>query len=70
MKSDSIYNIRKDLEAGVNEVISIFLTTDIKDKILLQLKELGLDKEESFELSDVTDFSRWLGINEREDKMV
>ena len=55
-KSDSIYNIRKDLEASFDEVVSIFLMKNIKDTILLQLKKSGLDKEEMVKLLDLTDF--------------
>jgi len=33
------------------------LTNKIKEKITIQLKETGLDKEERISLLDVTDFS-------------
>ena len=54
-KSSSIYNIQKNLEVGFNEVISIFLMKDVKDKFLMQLKELGLDKGKNIKLLDVID---------------
>ena len=57
-KSDGLYNIKKDLVEGFDEVISIFLMKGIKGKILLRLKELGLDKEGRVKLVDVTDFFR------------
>ena len=40
-KSNSIYNIQKDLEGSFDEVVSLFLVKDVKNKILLNSKELN-----------------------------
>lgn len=44
-KSDVIYNIKKDLEAGFEKVFCICLTEKIKINIISKLKEVGLNKE-------------------------
>ena len=50
-KSDFIYNIRKDLDYGFDEVISIALNNKIKEKIMQELKKSGLDKEKRIKCS-------------------
>jgi hypothetical protein len=54
-KSDAIYNIQKDLGANFDEVVSIFLTKEHKDKIISKLKEIGLDKEKRIKVLDIYD---------------
>ncbi|MBU1339065.1 MAG: hypothetical protein KKD56_08360 [Acidobacteria bacterium] len=44
-KSDAIYNIKKDMEAGFKEMICICLTHEVKTNIVSQLKETKMDKE-------------------------
>lgn len=44
-KSDYVYNIRKDLEAGFDEVICACLSDKVKNDILSHLKKNGLDKK-------------------------
>ena len=56
-KSDAIYNIRKDLEEGIDRVICVFLTEKAKKYIFSQLKEAGLDKDKRIELLDIDEFS-------------
>lgn len=41
-KSSSIYIIKKDLETRFNEIFSIFMKKDIKDKILLHFQSLRM----------------------------
>jgi len=55
-KSDYIYNIRKDLDYGFDEVISVALNNKIKEKIMLELKKLGLDNDKKIKISDITKF--------------
>jgi len=51
------------LEGGLDKVILVVLNNEIEEKIILQLKESGLDKKERIQLENATDFFRWLGIN-------
>jgi DNA-directed RNA polymerase subunit K/omega len=44
-KSDCVWNIRKDLDAGFSEVTSIALDRKAEEKIKRQIKEAGLDGE-------------------------
>jgi len=44
-KSDSVYNIKKDLEAEFDEVYSIAINNNIKEKILQELGKLGLNNK-------------------------
>jgi len=60
-RSNSIYNIRKDLEAEFDEVISVVLNDKIKEKILLKLKISGLAKELKIKIISLTEFLKWLG---------
>ncbi|MFQ6084419.1 MAG: hypothetical protein ACE5KE_06455 [Methanosarcinales archaeon] len=55
-KSDTIYNIRKDLDCGFDKVISIAIKNKIKEKILLELKKSGLDNEKRIKLLAITEF--------------
>lgn len=56
-KSDAIYNIKKDLDAGFDEVICVCLTEKIKNDIISQLKEAGLDKGEEIKVFRIAEFS-------------
>lgn len=49
-KSDSIYNIRKDLEAGFDRTICVTLNNKTKGRIMMELKGFGLDKDERIKL--------------------
>lgn len=55
-KSDVIYNIKKDLEAGFEKVFCICLIEKIKINIFSKLKEAGLNKEETVEVLSLTEF--------------
>jgi len=55
-KSDSIYNIKKDLEAGFDEVNSVAFNNKIKEKIMLEIKKSGLDKDHRVKLFDINEF--------------
>ena len=59
-KSDVIYNIRKDLEAGFDEVISVALNSKIKEKIMSELLESGSDKNKNIKLIDISEFFKHL----------
>ena len=52
-KSSSIYNIQKDLEVGFDEVVSIFMMKNIKDKNVLKLIESGLDNAKRTKLKKI-----------------
>jgi hypothetical protein len=54
-KSDSIYNIRKDLEAGFDEVAVICLAEKVKNDILFQLQGAGLGKNRQIVILDFKD---------------
>ena len=55
-KSDSIYNVKKDLDYKFYEVICVALSDKIKEKIMLRLKKSGLDKEKRVKLLNITEF--------------
>jgi hypothetical protein len=55
-KSDSVYNIRKDLEAGFDEVISVALNNEIKEEIFAEFTKSGLNNEKKVELIEIGDF--------------
>lgn len=55
-KSHSLYNIRKDLQAGFDEVFCCVLSEKVKNDILCQLKEVGLDKSINIIILDSKDF--------------
>ncbi len=57
-KSDQIYNIRKNLENGFDEIISVTHSNKIKEQIKVQLKESGLYKEKRIKLLNITDVSK------------
>jgi hypothetical protein len=59
-KSDAIYNILKDLEAGFDEVISVALNSKIKEKIMSELLESGLDKNKNIKLIEISEFFKHL----------
>ena len=52
-KSDYVYNIKKDLQAGLDKVILIALDNRVRDKIKAQLQIAGLDKEEQIIVSAI-----------------
>jgi hypothetical protein len=51
-KSDTIYNIRKDLEAGFDELAVVCLSGKIKNDVLWKLREVELDKNTKIRLYD------------------
>jgi hypothetical protein len=57
-KSDSVYNIKKDLEAGFDEVIVLALDNKLKAKLMVELKESDLNKNNRIILSDLAEFSQ------------
>ena len=56
-KSDSIYNIRKDLEAGFEEVIILCLNKDIKEKLALELSSAEPFKRNNIMLLETSDIT-------------
>ena len=44
-KSDSIYNIRKDLEAGFDEVVVVAIDDKIKEKIIKDLNNSDMKND-------------------------
>jgi len=57
-KSDYIYNIKKDLYYGFDEVLVIALDDKIKEKIMPELIKPGSDKDKKIKISDITNFSQ------------
>jgi hypothetical protein len=55
-KSDSLYNIRKDLEVGFNNIICFCLTETVEANIFYQLKEAGLAKNKRINLLSINEF--------------
>ncbi len=49
-KSDAIYNIRKDLEAGFRQIISVVLNAEVKVEIEKQLEESGLGRNKKIKV--------------------
>ena len=49
-KSDSIYNINKNLDAGFDKIIAILLTKEEKEKIINKVNETKLQKENRIEI--------------------
>ena len=56
-KSDSIYNIKKDLEAGFEKVVCVCLAEKIKNEILFRLKETESIKSKNISILDTNSFS-------------
>ena len=56
-KSDSLYNIRKDLEAGFEEVIILCLNKDIKEKLALELSSAEPFKRNNIMLLETSDIT-------------
>ena len=54
-KSDYIYNIKKNLDYGFDEIIVAALDKGIKEKILSELNETGLDSDERIKVTEITD---------------
>jgi DNA-binding MarR family transcriptional regulator len=54
-KSDYIYNIKKNLEYGFDDIIVAALDKGIKDKILPELKESGLSSDEKIKVTEIAD---------------
>ncbi|MHA1329893.1 MAG: hypothetical protein ACTSR2_02340, partial [Candidatus Hodarchaeales archaeon] len=55
-KSDSLYNINKDLGYGFDEVISVVLDNKIKEKIILQLKNSKLNIDKKLKILQISEF--------------
>jgi hypothetical protein len=45
-KSDAIYNIRKDLEAGYDRILAVCLEEGLRERIKSQIKEIDLSGKE------------------------
>jgi len=54
-KSDAVYNIRKDLEAGFDEVIIMATNSKVKEQVIYKLKELRLDNKKKVKVTDSLD---------------
>ena len=55
-KSDSIYNTRKNLEAGFDKILCICLNEKIKNNIISQLEESGLHEDNKILLFNISKF--------------
>ena len=55
-KSDSMYNIRKDMDAGFDKVYSVALSRRVRDKIIREAKEGNLLDTPGLEIMYVSDF--------------
>ena len=51
-----MYNIRKDLEAGFEEIVCVCLTEKVKNDITRQLKETEPIKNSKIIIMDLKDF--------------
>jgi hypothetical protein len=54
-KSDYVYNVKKNLDYGFEEIIVAALDREIKEKILSGLKESGLDSDERIKVAEIAD---------------
>jgi DNA-binding MarR family transcriptional regulator len=52
-KSDYVYNVKKDLAFGFDEIIVATLDNETKEKILAGLKESRLDSDERLKIMDI-----------------
>jgi hypothetical protein len=55
-KSDYIYNIKKDLDFGFEEIQVVALDKNTEEKIIRDLKESGLDGEERVKVVEIAGF--------------
>jgi hypothetical protein len=55
-KSDYIYNVKKNLDNGFDEIVVTVLDGRIKEKIDAGLKEAGIDGEESVKVVEIAKF--------------
>jgi hypothetical protein len=54
-KSDYIYNAKKDLDTGFDEILVVALDRKTRDRIGSDLQESGMDKEERVKLMDISE---------------
>jgi hypothetical protein len=54
-KSDYLYNVKKNLDYGFEEIIVAALDRGIKEKILSDLNEAGLDSDERIKVTEIAD---------------
>jgi DNA-binding MarR family transcriptional regulator len=54
-KSDYVYNVKKNLDYGFEEIIVAALDRGIKEKILSELNETGLDLDERIKVTKIND---------------
>jgi len=57
-KSNYIYNVKKELKAGFDEIIVVALNNKIKEKIVLVLKKSVVNKDKMIKLLDITEFTQ------------
>lgn len=55
-KSDFVYNVKKNLDSGFDEIVVTVLDGRIKEKISQGLKEAGMDGEEKVKVIEIADF--------------
>jgi len=55
-KSDYLYNIKKNLDYGFDEIIVAALDRCIKEKILSGLNETGLNRDERVMVTEISAF--------------
>ena len=55
-KSDYIYNVKKNLDNGFNEIIVAAMDRKTKEKIDICLKEAGMDGEEKVKVVEIAEF--------------
>jgi DNA-binding MarR family transcriptional regulator len=55
-KSDYVYNVKKDLEFGFEEIQVAALDKNTKEKIIRDLKESGLDGEDRVKVVEIEEF--------------
>ena len=63
-KSDAIYNIRKDINAGFDKVVSVALSEEVKMKLTNHLKAALKDKSDNVRVIEV----RELCLDEKDSK--
>jgi hypothetical protein len=54
-KSEYVYNVKKNLDYGFDEIIVAALDRGIKEKILSGLKESGLDSDKRINVTEIHD---------------
>lgn len=52
-KSDYVYNVKKDLACGFDEIMVLTIDNETKEKILAELKEAGLDSDDRLRVMDI-----------------